>query len=105
MVAKILLTAQEVEFAIACKHFFSEVDRIGSEKIEIAEMALIVPSSDQLREAFLVHGVARLMKVFQLAIENQAIPLAQVPGVISGLASFNEKLMTSLMPMPGLSKH
>jgi hypothetical protein len=105
MVAKIPLTVQEMEFATACKYFVSEVDMDISEQIEIGQMELIVPDNDQIREAFLNHGVVRMMKVFQLAIENRAIPLSEVPGVISNLASFNEKLMKALIPPSGNSRH
>jgi hypothetical protein len=105
MADKIPLTAQEVEFASACKHFVSEVDVTIGEQIEIAQMELIVPDDDQIREAFLSYGVARMMEVFQRAIENRAIPLSEVPSVISNLASFNEKLMKTLMRLPGNSRH
>jgi hypothetical protein len=105
MVTKIPLTAQEIEFATACKHFVSEVDLIAGEQIEIGQMELIVPDNDQIRELFLNHGVVRMMKVFQLAIENRAIPLSKVPSIISNLALFNEKLMKTLMRLPGNSRH
>ena len=88
-----ILTAQEIEFAFACKTFVLEMDpRVGNQII-IEGDALAIPDSGKARRAFLHYGLARLLRVFNKAIEQRAFPLDQVPGLLSDLALFNEKIM------------
>jgi hypothetical protein len=86
------LSAQEVEFALACRDFLAERDPSAIEGIEITSETLILPNNEQIWQAFIHHGVARLLRVFQLAIDNRAISIRDTASVIPHLASFNEKI-------------
>jgi hypothetical protein len=88
------LNEQEAEFAQACRDFVCEHDpEIGRSIVVQGRMLQVSASS---RQAFLDYGLARLLKVFHLAIENEAIPLERIPTLIADLALFNEKILNGL---------
>lgn len=97
MKIRIKLSAQESEFALACKDLVAERDLNASEAIEVTGGELVVLNEDRVREAFVTYGLARLMKVFHLAINKRAMPLAEVPRLIANLAAFHEKVVTALV--------
>ena len=99
MTAKIFLTDQEIEFAIAARDFTAERRAEAGTRISIDGGVLTVPDDYDVRKAFLDFGVARVFKVFQLAIDNKAIAPERVPRLITDLARFNEKIVTTLVPM------
>ncbi|MDA9474690.1 hypothetical protein XI03_09260 [Bradyrhizobium sp. CCBAU 65884] len=90
---RVILTVQEIEFAFACKTFVLEMDPRAGNQIIIEGDAIAVPDSGKTRRAFLHYGLTRLLRVFNKAIGQRAIPLEQVPGLISNLAIFNEKIL------------
>jgi len=92
---KISLSVQEVEFALACRDFVLEHDPAVGLEIIIESAELAVPQTPSSQQAFLDYGLARLLRVFHLAIENKAIPIETVPTLISDLARFNEKILRS----------
>ncbi|MBR0713985.1 hypothetical protein [Bradyrhizobium liaoningense] len=69
------------------------MDPRAGNQIIIEGHAIAVPDSGKTRRAFLHYGLTRLLRVFNKAIEQRAIPLEQVPGLISNLAIFNEKIL------------
>jgi len=73
--------------------------RAGSQII-IEGNAIAVPDSGKTRRAFLHYGLTRLLLVFNKAIEQRAIPLEQVPGLLSNLALFNEKILCAFEVIP-----
>ncbi|MCP4616773.1 MAG: hypothetical protein GY844_10065 [Bradyrhizobium sp.] len=93
------LNEQEAEFAQACKDFVSERDPALGRSIIIENGLLQVSASS--RQAFLDHGVARLLKVFRLAIKDKAIPLERIPTLIADLALFNEKVLNGFAVKAG----
>lgn len=97
MNVRIKLSGQEYEFALACRDFVSEKDVAASRAIELVGDEMIIADDDRIFDAFITYGVARLMKVFHLAIENKAIPLEEVPHLIVNLAAFNEKVMSVMV--------
>jgi hypothetical protein len=93
---RIPLSVQEVEFALACRDFIREHDPAVGLEIIIENAELVVPQAPSSQQVFLDYGLARLLRVFHLAIENKAIPIESVPTLISDLARFNEKILRSL---------
>ncbi len=89
------LNEQELEFAVACRDFVLERYPAIGLQIAIENAELKVPATETAREAFLEYGLARLLRVFHLAIENKAVPLERVPSLITELAVFNEKILTA----------
>jgi hypothetical protein len=92
---RISLSVQEVEFALACKDFVLEHDHAVGQEIIIENAELVVPQAPSSQQVFLDYGLARLLRVFHLAIENKAVPIETVPTLISDLARFNEKILRS----------
>ena len=105
MNARIPLTRQEIEFALACRDFLGERDLSACERIRIDQCELVIPADAELRRNFLDFGVARLMRTFQLAIDNRAMPLDQATSIVTKLAAFNEKIVSALVPRSDRSKH
>ncbi|MCA1411469.1 hypothetical protein I6F30_09945 [Bradyrhizobium sp. NBAIM20] len=97
---RVILTVQEIEFAFACRTFVLEMDPRAGNQIIIEGDALAVPNSGKTRRAFLNYGLARLLRVFNRAIEQRAIPLEQVPGLLSNLALFSEKVLNAFEAFP-----
>lgn len=85
------LSEQEAEFAQACKDFVCERYPEIGHSIVVQDQILQIPASS--RQAFLDFGLARLLKVFHLAIEHKAIPLERIPTLLADLAHFNEKIL------------
>jgi hypothetical protein len=97
---RISLSVQEVEFALACRDFVLEHDPTVGLEIIIESAELVVPQVPSSQQVFLDYGLARLIRVFHLAIENKAVPIETVPTLISNLARFNEKILRSFSAMP-----
>jgi hypothetical protein len=102
---RIDLTIQELEFALACRDFWFSHDPSAATEMIIEQNELVVPKMPSLREAFLEHGLARLLYVCDLAIQNKAVPPGRVTDLISALASFNEKIMAAFAEKPAGRLH
>jgi hypothetical protein len=99
------LTEQEVEFASACKDFVAERDSAAAADISIQGRQLLVPNESAAIDVFFELGVARLIKVFYLAVTNGAIRQSSVPTLVQDLSSFNEKLVDHLAPASSRQRH
>lgn len=95
MAYRVSLSGQEVEFAVACKHFLSEKDPKSGEGVQINGTLLLIPEDEGVLESFFIYGVARLIRVLDLAIKNQAIPSANVSELIADIEVFHKKLRFS----------
>jgi hypothetical protein len=102
---RVALTIQEREFALACRDFWFSQDPSAATEMTIEQDELVVPETPSSREAFLEHGLARLLYVCHLAIENKAVPPGRVTDLISALASFNEKIMAAFAEKPAGRLH
>ena len=92
---RISLSVQEIEFALACRDFVLEHDPAVGLEIIIENAELAVPQTPSSQQVFLDYGLARLLRVFHLAIEKKAVPEETAPRLISDLARFNEKILRS----------
>jgi hypothetical protein len=102
--ASVQLSAQELEFTLACKAFVLERDAEIGRQIIITNGRLIVPELPSSRNAFLEFGLARLLKVFRLAIENKAIHPELTGQVSSDLVAFNDKIVTAFSPISAIDQ-
>jgi hypothetical protein len=97
---QIHLTPQEVEFALACRDFVMNHNPSLGELLIVEHGKFEIPKAAHVRKIFLEQGLARLLRVFQLAIGKEAISLEHVPHLISDLARFNEKIVEAFAGMP-----
>jgi hypothetical protein len=97
---RIALNVQEYQFALACRDFCLSHDPSLANEMVIDSNEIVVPDTAASRKAFLDHGLARLLYVFHLAIENKAVPPEMAAGVISDLANFNEKILAAFASEP-----
>jgi hypothetical protein len=98
--SKIRLSVQEVEFALACKDFVAERDPSAGRQIIVENGVLLVPPSS--RQAFVEFGLARLLRVMRLAVENNAISPDLIPKLRDDLDVFDEKISAAFA---AISRH
>jgi hypothetical protein len=101
---RISLSVQEIEFALACRDFVLERNPAMGLEIIIENAELVIPQAPLSQQVFLDYGRARLLRVFHLAIENKAVPIATVPTLISDLARFSEKILRSFSAIADRNK-
>lgn len=90
------LSAQEEEFAAACRDFVLEREPNLGSSIVIVNNQLTIANDLHVREAFIELGLARLVRVLHLAIEGKAIAAKRVPKLLFDLARFRTKVIRAL---------
>jgi hypothetical protein len=90
------LNKQEEEFAAACRHFVLEREPGLDLSIIVTEKELAISSETRVRQAFLEFGLAKMIRVFQLAIERRAMPLRRVPKLLFDIFRFRKKILRIL---------
>ncbi|WP_441230492.1 hypothetical protein AB7828_15230 [Tardiphaga sp. 215_C5_N2_1] len=92
----ISLNAQEEEFAAACRDFTLAKQPQLSAKILLFNRCLSISRDLPVIEAFLEHGLARLLKVMSLAVQNGRISANDQPKLKHDLALFKIKILSSV---------
>lgn len=92
----ISLNAQEEEFAAACRDFTLAKQPQLTSEIVLSNQCLSISRDLSVREAFIEHGLARLLKVVALAAQNGGIKVSDQPKLKYDLALFKIKILSSL---------
>lgn len=95
-VCHIPLSAQEEEFAAACRDFVLEKKPDLGAAIVIVNNELAIANDLYVRRAFVEFGLGRLIRVLHLAIEGKSIPVGKAPKLLFDLALFKKKILSSL---------
>jgi hypothetical protein len=90
------LNAQEEEFVAACRDFTLAKQPQLSSKIVLSDKCFSISRDLSVREAFIEHGLARLVKVISLAALNGRIKLIDQPKLTYDLTLFKIKILSSL---------
>jgi hypothetical protein len=95
-VFSIPLSAQEEEFAAACRDFVLEGEPNLASSIVVVNNQLTIANDLHVREAFMEIGLARLVRVLHLAIDGKAVAVKRVPKIFFDLARFRTKIIRTL---------
>jgi hypothetical protein len=95
----ITLNLQEVEFALACKEFIAERYPAVAKQVLVENGLLAIPEAPSSKQIFLEFGLARLLRVMGLAIENNAIAPDLVPALHGDLEAFGHKVKVALLTL------
>lgn len=95
-VIRIPLSKQEEEFAAACRHFVLEREPGLGLSITVTEKQLTIISDARVKQAFLEFGLAKMLRVFQLAIDHRAMPLRRVAKLLFDIFRFRKKILRIL---------
>ncbi|MGY4401815.1 hypothetical protein [Bradyrhizobium sp. USDA 3315] len=92
----ISLSAQELEFAAACRDFVLQKKPELRSSIVVADNMLSIADQPHVRQAFMELGLARLVRVLRLAIVGKAIAIRRAPRLLFDLARFRTKIVRAL---------
>jgi len=95
-VFSIPLSAQEQEFAAACRDFVLQKEPELRSSIVVVNNMLSIANQPHVREAFMAFGLARLVRVLRLAIVGKAIAIRRAPKLLFDLARFRTKTVRAL---------
>ncbi|MGY4253435.1 hypothetical protein ACVI1L_000503 [Bradyrhizobium sp. USDA 4516] len=97
----ISLSAQELEFAAACRDFVLQKKPELRSSIVVADNMLSIADQPHVRQAFMELGLARLVRVLRLAIVGRAIAVRRAPRLLFDLARFRTKIVRALRSRAG----
>ncbi|MEH2675599.1 hypothetical protein DXU07_41535 [Bradyrhizobium elkanii] len=97
----ISLSAQELEFAAACRDFVLQKKPELRSSIIVANNMLSIANQPHVRQAFMELGLARLVRVLRLAILGKAIAIRRAPRLLFDLARFRTKIVRALRRRAG----
>ena len=97
----ISLSAQELEFAAACRDFVLQKKPELRSSIIVANNMLSIANQPHVRQAFMELGLARLVRVLRLAIVGKAIAIRRAPRLLFDLARFRTKIVRALRRRAG----
>jgi hypothetical protein len=100
-VFSIPLSAQEQEFAAACRDFVLQKEPELRSSIVVVNDMLSIANRPHVREAFMEFGLARLVRVLRLAIVGKAIAIRRAPKLLFDLARFRTKIVRALRRRAG----